>query len=190
MTRAARSPSMGPLSPHKPGYENHPMTKVTWFGAWDYCGYYGCRLPTEMEWEKAARGTDDASFPLGRGDQPQQRQLLRQPRSVRGHVIFGSRTTPVGFYNGKTYGDYHTLDLRQPLWAVRHGWQCLAVDRRCLRRHALPLTCAAVQRIPTTWTCASGCATMPRPPISVPALDSAACGRNSICRAYSPSRST
>ena len=50
----------------QPGYENHPMTMVSWFGAWGYCGYYGGRLPTEMEWEKAARGTDDASLPVGR----------------------------------------------------------------------------------------------------------------------------
>ena len=40
----------------QPGYENHPMTMVSWFGAWGYCEYYDYRLPTEMEWEKAARG--------------------------------------------------------------------------------------------------------------------------------------
>lgn len=50
----------------KPGYENHPMTNVSWFGAWAYCGVLGGRLPTEMEWEKAARSSDGRPFPWAR----------------------------------------------------------------------------------------------------------------------------
>lgn len=97
------------------GYENHPVTMISWFGARAYCEASGGRLPTEQEWEKAARGAEDnRAYPWGN-------MLERnQANYYSSHDIFekvagkAGDTTPVGFYNGKTYAGYTTLDSASP----------------------------------------------------------------------------
>jgi len=99
----------------KPGYENHPMTNVSWFGAWGYCGYNNYWLPTEFEWEKAARGSgDDRPFPWGDQIARSNANFYASRDPFEDMSSYGSRTSPVGFYNGQVYDGYETLDSASP----------------------------------------------------------------------------
>ncbi|HMM28079.1 MAG: SUMF1/EgtB/PvdO family nonheme iron enzyme [Chloroflexota bacterium] len=111
----------------KAGYENHPATFVTWFGARAYCEYYEGRLPSGAEWEKAARGTEDARpYPWGFEIERNNANFYASRDPFEEGVGRQGDTTPVGYYNGETYGDYETLDSPSPYGVYDMGgnvWQ-------------------------------------------------------------------
>ncbi len=59
------------------GFENHPVSYVSWYGATAFCEYYGYRLPTLWEWQAVADYDGSYSYPCGNDYRSQYGQLLR-----------------------------------------------------------------------------------------------------------------
>jgi formylglycine-generating enzyme required for sulfatase activity len=97
---------------YTPGKDDHPVAWMSWNDAYAYCDWAGKRLPTEAEWEKAARGTDARLWPWGNGWDG---SYLNSGEGGR------KSTTPVGsFANGASF--YGLMDMAGNVWEWVNDW--------------------------------------------------------------------
>jgi formylglycine-generating enzyme required for sulfatase activity len=101
---------------------NHPAISITWNDAKAFCDYYGYRLPTEAEWEKAARGTDGRNYPWGNvWDQNLCNNWNGPILPGYAYVDWGRGTLPVGSFPGGV-SPYGCLDMAGNIMEWCNDW--------------------------------------------------------------------
>jgi len=109
-----------------PDFADYPVVYVNWYAAQAYCQWAGRRLPTEAEWEKAARGTDQRWYPWG--DQNVAGTLVNLADRIYG-TDFSFTLVNDGYYDTSPVGSYPrgaspygALDMAGNVWEWTADW--------------------------------------------------------------------
>ena len=107
-------PQIGDWPARAKQFPNHPVVGISWHDANAYVVWKGMRLPTEAEWEKAARGYTDRIWPWGNAMEP-------HANTAANDDGYENRLAPVGsFPKGKSY--YGVMDMAGNVWEWTADW--------------------------------------------------------------------
>jgi formylglycine-generating enzyme required for sulfatase activity len=178
------------------GFDQYPLVHVSWFGAEAYCQWANLRLPSEIEWEKAARGADGRLFPWGdawhgdylqwcRESSPDGAPTAPVDAFPEGHSPYGLFQMAGNVdewcadpYQSAAYWEYARGELRMPATGrgrVVRGGTCVGrhvSEFRCaMRRFQAP---AAAVNAYTGFRCACGTLCWTRTTVRAPTASSIA----------------
>ncbi len=104
------------------GWDDHPVANVTWYEALECAEWHGWMIPSEAEWEKAARGTDGRRWPWGNEWTSDRANAALKSKNFRG------TTTPVGKFSPAGDSPYGCRDMAgnvkewtRSLWGEERG---------------------------------------------------------------------
>jgi formylglycine-generating enzyme required for sulfatase activity len=104
---------------NSPSYAEHPVVNVDWFMASAYCEWRAEDLPTEAQWEKAARGTDERTYPWG--NELTCADVIFLDNRVPQQCNNGGGTIPVGT-NPNNVSPYGAYDMAGNVWEWVADW--------------------------------------------------------------------